>query len=90
LTLIAAGEMQHAELGWDIIAWARASGGQPVRDAVRARVAKLGEELAPRAADLSGIDRARLATHGFLDQDMLGAMVMRLVDKIQARAKSTS
>jgi hypothetical protein len=86
LTLIAAGEMQHAELAWEILAWARAMGGDPARDALRARVAQLGDELAPRAQDLSGIDRARLATHGFLDQDMLGAMVLRLVDKVQERA----
>jgi hypothetical protein len=85
LTLIAAGEMQQAELAWEIVAWARASGGDPVRDALRARLQNLGDELSPRAADLSGIDRARLATHGFLDQDMLGAMTMRMIAKVQER-----
>jgi hypothetical protein len=88
LTLIAAGEMQHAELAWDIIAWARANGGAPVREALRERLAHLGDELSPRAADLQGIDRARLAMHGFLDQDMLGAIVIRQIDRVQSRAKS--
>lgn len=88
LNLLTAGETQHLELAWSIFEWAVKTGGAPVREPVRARIEKLGEELAPRAADLPGIDRARLAQHGFLDQDMLGAIATRCIDKTQSRART--
>jgi hypothetical protein len=86
LAMIAADEQQHAELAWAVLAWCLDRGGLAVRGPVAARIAKLDDELAPRAPDFPGLAPDQLASHGLFDQDTLGAIATARIAATRARA----
>jgi hypothetical protein len=88
--MIAADEETHAELAWSILAWCVDRGGDPVRAAVHARALRLGDELAPPAPDLGGIDPGRLAGHGLLTSDAIGAIAAARIAAVRERALACS
>jgi hypothetical protein len=55
LSKMAEDELGHAALGWQLVAWACARGGEPVREAVRA-VLLVGDYDAPAFEDARDID----------------------------------
>ncbi|MBE7449271.1 MAG: hypothetical protein HS111_10330 [Kofleriaceae bacterium] len=72
-------EARHAELAWSVLTWTLEAGGESVRSAVALRVAKLDEELAPRAPDFTGRNITRLVEHGLSDQGALEAIAIRRI-----------
>jgi hypothetical protein len=84
--MIAGDEERHAELAWSVLAWCLDRGGDDVRAAVEARAARLGDELAPPAADLGGIAPERLAAHGLLTSDTIGAIAVARIAAVRDRA----
>jgi hypothetical protein len=86
LTMIAGDEDRHAELAWSVLGWCLDRGGEPVRAAVHARAVRLGDELAPAGADLGGIDADRLAGHGLLTTDAIGAIAVARIGAVRDRA----
>lgn len=87
LAMIGDDEARHAELAWSVLTWALEAGGEPVQSAVALRVAKLHEELAPRAPDFAGLDVTRLLEHGLSDQGSLAAIAIRRIAAVRARAQ---
>lgn len=87
LAMIARDEAGHAELAWDVLAWCL-DGDLGVARAVRARIAILDRELAPRLPDLPGLDPAALARWGVIDQDRLGAIAAARIAAVGARASA--
>lgn len=86
LSMIAADEARHADLAWSVLEWALAVGGDPLHAAVIARVERLAQEITPRAPDFPGIAPDRLAAHGLFDQNALGIIAARRIDRVRARA----
>lgn len=84
--MIASDEETHAELAWSVLAWCIDRGGAPVRAAVHARALRLGDELAPSAPDLGAIQPARLASHGLLTSDVIGAIAAARIAAVRERA----
>lgn len=77
LIAIADDEERHAELAWAVLAWCLATGGDPVRRAVRGRALEL-TLAAPTAP-------AQLAHHGFPDATTLADLGCRRLAAVQAR-----
>jgi hypothetical protein len=50
--------------------------------------ARLDDELAPRAPEIPGIARDRLASHGIVDQDAIGAIAAQVIAAVRVRAAS--
>ena len=86
LRMIAADEERHAELAWSVLAWCIDTGGETVRAAVAARVARLTDELVPRAPDFPGLSPERLVAHGLFDQDTIGRIATARIDMVRGRA----
>lgn len=87
LAMIAREEAGHAELAWDILGWCLANGGEVVQRAVADRIEVLGEELVPRLPAISGVDDARLASYGVIDQSALEAIASARITAVQERAR---
>jgi hypothetical protein len=86
LQRIAREERSHAELSWDLLAWALAAGGAPVRAAVHEALGRLEGIARPtavsgdKAALLAAADPARLRAHGRLpDPEWARLWAARLV-----------
>ncbi len=88
LAMIAKDEARHAELGWSVLAWCIAEGGEPVRARVAERTARLERELTPRLPDLAGTDVAVLRRYGVIDQDALGGLAAARIAATQVRARA--
>jgi hypothetical protein len=86
LQMIAADEERHAELAWSVLAWCLDTGGETVRAAVAARVARLTDELAPRAPEFPGLSPERLVAHGLFDQDTIGRLAAARIEAVRLRA----
>jgi hypothetical protein len=86
LAMIAEDEAGHAEVAWAVLAWCLVSDGDAVRGPLEARLARLGDELAPPSPPLEGIAPERYAANGLVDQDTIGAIALRRVAAVQARA----
>jgi hypothetical protein len=84
LAMIAGDEQTHAELGWSVLAWCLEHRG--VRSAVASRVAKLGEQLAPKLPELTAFSAEQLAAHGVLSQQQIGDIAAATIAAAKARA----
>jgi len=87
LTMIAHDEAGHAELAWDVLAWALAHGDGDLHEAVAARVEVLTRELSPRLPDLPDLDAAVQRAYGIIDQDALGLLAEARVVAVRDRAR---
>ncbi len=81
LAIIAEDEARHAELAWRTVAWAVATGGAPVRDAVAQVFASAESVLAGFTAGAPAGSEA-LTAHGRLGGAELTAALRRALDEV--------
>jgi hypothetical protein len=79
LSVIARDEQRHAELGWAILQWAIARGGEEVREAVRALRELDGSDTG------EGTAHEGLEAHGLLGRDALRRLAMEHFEASQKR-----
>ncbi len=61
-------ETRHAELAWQVVAWALAEGGERIRRVAERAFSSFDPPRAPNI-DLRGVDRAAFRAHGRLEPD---------------------
>jgi hypothetical protein len=81
LAIIAADEARHAELAWRAVAWAVATGGAPVRDAV-AQVFASAEGVLAVFTVAAPVGSEALTAHGRLGGVELTAALRRALDEV--------
>lgn len=86
LAVIAEDEGRHAELAWDIIAFALERGGGKARQALRQAVDALETQRTPELPNIPGVDEAFLSSNGVLPQSELGRLMDACVQRTRERA----
>ncbi|MHA7632962.1 ferritin-like domain-containing protein [Corallococcus sp. M7] len=86
LAVIAEDEGRHAELAWDVIAFALERGGGKARQALRQALEALETQTTPELPNIPGVDEAFLARNGVLPQAELGRLMEECIQRTRARA----
>jgi hypothetical protein len=87
LATIALDEARHAELAWDILAWALAEGDGLVRRAVRDHLDRLSGQRLARLPSIPGIDNPAHAHLGVIDQTTLDELSRVRLSAVEARGR---
>jgi hypothetical protein len=86
LAVIAEDEERHAELGWDVIAFALERGGGKARQALRQALEALETRRTPELPRIPGVDEDFLARNGVLPQAELGRLMEECIQRTRTRA----
>ncbi|WP_223636081.1 hypothetical protein [Corallococcus sp. EGB] len=86
LAVISEDEGRHAELAWDIIAFAPERGGGKARQALRQALDALETRRTPALPNIPGVDESFLETNGVLPQPELGRLMDECVQRTRERA----
>ncbi|WP_233591580.1 ferritin-like domain-containing protein [Corallococcus sp. AB011P] len=89
LAVIAEDEGRHAELAWDVIAFALERGGGTAKQALRQALDALETQRSPSLPSIPGVDEAFLARNGVLPQAELGRLMEECIQRTRARASSS-
>ncbi|RKH90598.1 ferritin-like domain-containing protein [Corallococcus sp. AB045] len=89
LAVIAEDEGRHAELAWDVIAFALERGGGTAKQALRQALEALETQRSPSLPSIPGVDEAFLARNGVLPQAELGRLMEECIQRTRARASSS-
>ncbi len=86
---IARDEAEHAELAWDVLAYALARGGGEVHDALHAEVATTTATFSPDAESRGAeqVDPSLWARLGRLDRDQIVAATEQVIDRAMVRVR---
>ncbi|WP_233613316.1 MULTISPECIES: ferritin-like domain-containing protein [Corallococcus] len=86
LAVIAEDEGRHAELAWDVIAFALERGGGKAKQALRQALDALETQRTPSLPSIPGVDESFLARNGVLPQAELGRLMEECIQRTRARA----
>ncbi|WP_233587268.1 hypothetical protein [Corallococcus sp. CA049B] len=86
LAVIADDERRHAELAWDVIAFALERGGGTAKQALRQALEALETQRTPSLPSIPGVDEAFLARNGVLPQAELGRLMEECIQRTRARS----
>lgn len=86
LSVISEDEGRHAELAWDVIAFALKRGGRSAKDALRQALLALESQQTPALPRVPGVDEDFLARNGVLPQVELGRLMAVCIERTRARA----
>ncbi|WP_216617762.1 ferritin-like domain-containing protein [Corallococcus carmarthensis] len=86
LAVIAEDEGRHAELGWDVLAFALERGGGKAKQALCQALEALETQRTPTLPSIPGVDEAFLARNGVLPQAELGRLMEECLQRTRARA----
>ncbi|WP_244219733.1 ferritin-like domain-containing protein [Corallococcus interemptor] len=86
LAVIAEDEARHAELAWDVIAFALERGGGKAKQALREALEALETQRTPALPSIPGVDEAFLARNGVLPQAELGRLMEECIQQTRERA----
>ncbi|MBN8226507.1 ferritin-like domain-containing protein [Corallococcus macrosporus] len=87
LAVIAEDEERHAELGWDVLAFALERGGGKARQALHQALDALDEQRTPALPRIPGVDEDFLSRNGLLPQAELGRLMEECLQRTRARAE---
>ncbi|AFE06673.1 hypothetical protein COCOR_05957 [Corallococcus coralloides DSM 2259] len=87
LAVIAEDEGRHAELAWDVIAFALERGGGKAQQALRQALDALETQKTPVLPSIPGVDEAFLARNGVLPQAELGRLMEECIQRTRARCQ---
>ncbi|RKH16398.1 ferritin-like domain-containing protein [Corallococcus praedator] len=88
LAVIAEDEGRHAELAWDVIAFALERGGGKAKQALRQALEALEAQQTPALPRIPGVDEAFLARNGVLPQAELGRLMEECLQRTRVRASA--
>ncbi|WP_375760999.1 ferritin-like domain-containing protein [Corallococcus exercitus] len=88
LAVIAEDEERHAELGWDVLAFALERGGGKARQALHLALDALDTQRTPTLPNIPGVDEGFLARNGVLPQAELGRLMEDCLQQTRARASA--
>ncbi len=88
LSVISEDEGRHAELAWDVIAFALKRGGRSAKDALREALLALESQQTPALPRIPGVDEDFLARNGVLPQVELGRLMAVCIERTRARAEA--
>ncbi len=88
LSVISEDEGRHAELAWDVIAFALERGGRSAKEALRQSLLALESQQAPALPHIPGVDEEFLARNGVLPQPELGRLMAVCIERTRARAEA--
>ncbi|NBD11704.1 ferritin-like domain-containing protein [Corallococcus silvisoli] len=86
LSVIAEDEARHAELAWDVIAFALERGGGKAKQALRQSLEALEAQRTPALPRIPGVDEGFLARNGVLPQAELGQLMEECIQRTRTRA----
>ncbi|MCY1032467.1 ferritin-like domain-containing protein [Corallococcus sp. BB11-1] len=90
LSVIAEDEERHAELGWDVLAFALERGGGKAKQALRQALEALDAQRTPELPRIPGVDEDFLARNGVLPQAELGRLMEECIQRTRARAAAAA
>jgi hypothetical protein len=88
LAVIAEDEARHAELGWDVIAFALERGGGKAKQGLREALEAMETQRTPELPRIPGVDESFLARNGVLPQAELGRLLEECLQRTRTRASA--